>query len=163
MLISKAMNDLLNAQIGNEFLASLQYVAIAAYFDAEDLPELAARFYTQTDEERLHAMRLLRYVVGAGGTAQIPAIPEPRNCFESALDAVQCALDHELRVTQQINTLADLAEKESDHLSQGELQWFVTEQLEEVRKCLECNQGCFGALGRGEPIYCATHPEGEQG
>ncbi|HEY3284374.1 MAG TPA: ferritin [Armatimonadota bacterium] len=132
MLISKTMSSALSTQVGNEFLASLQYVAIAAYFDGESLPELAARFYTQADEERMHAMKLLKYVVGAGGSPEIPSIPAPQSRFGSAVDAVQCALDHELRVTAQINELASLAKRESDHLSDGMLQWFVTEQLEEV-------------------------------
>ena len=39
-------------QIHNEFTAAQQYVAIAVYFDGEDLPQLAAHFYRQAVEAR---------------------------------------------------------------------------------------------------------------
>ena len=63
MIISGQMNAALNEQIGNEFSASLQYVAIAAYFGCESLPELASHFYRQAEEERAHAMRVVRFMV----------------------------------------------------------------------------------------------------
>lgn len=132
MLISNKVNAALNVQIGNEFGASLQYVAIAAHFDSESLPELAAHFYRQADEERMHAMRIVKYVVDAGGHVEIPGISSPRASFDDTADAVKTALDSELTVTKQINDLVDLAFSERDHLTQSFLQWFVTEQLEEV-------------------------------
>ena len=132
MLISTAMNAALNEQVGNEFQASLQYIAIAAHFDSESLPELANHFYKQSDEERVHAMRFVRYLVDAGGKLQIPTLEEPQGQFSSVQEAVQKALDGEIAVTQQINALVDLAIGESDHITRNFLQWFVTEQFEEV-------------------------------
>lgn len=82
MLISQTMNDAINQQIGNEFTASLQYVAIASHFAAETLPELAAHFYRQSEEERSHAMRFVKYVVDAGGRVEIPSIPSPKAEFK---------------------------------------------------------------------------------
>lgn len=132
MLISLEMNTALNEQVGNEFAASLQYVAVAAYFDNENLPVLAQHFYTQADEERDHALRLVKYVVDTGGRVAIPAIAAPRSDFTSAEAAVQLALDGEVRVTGQINGLMDLAIKHNDHMTRNALTWFVTEQLEEM-------------------------------
>lgn len=132
MLISEKMNSAINQQIGNEFLASLQYVAIAAYFQSESLPQLGAHFFTQSEEERTHALKFAKYVLDAGGHVRIPAIPEPKSRFASAEEAVKHALDHEMMVTRQINDLVDIGMKENDHLTQSFLQWFVTEQLEEV-------------------------------
>lgn len=132
MLINAEMNTALNEQIGNEFGASLQYVALAAYFDHENLPVLARHFYTQAAEERDHAMRFVKYVVDAGGRVAIPAIPAPTSAFASAAAAVQLALDGELRVTAQINALMDRAIAYNDHLTRNILEWFVQEQLEEV-------------------------------
>jgi ferritin len=132
MLFSEKMNTALNEQVGHEFGASLQYVAIAAYFDSDNLPELAAHFYRQADEERDHAMRFVNYVVDAGGKVAIPAVPAPKSGFASAEEAVKLSVDWELTVTKQINALVDLAIKETDHTTQNFLQWFVTEQLEEV-------------------------------
>lgn len=132
MLISSAMTAAMCEQIGNELAASNQYVAIAVYFDGEGLPALARHFYKQAAEERTHAMRFVKYLVDAGATPVIPAIPAPRGDFASAQDAVQLSLDSELRVTKQINALMDLAIKEGDHLSKNALEWFVNEQREEV-------------------------------
>ncbi len=132
MLISTKMNAAMNEQIGNEFGASLQYVSIAAYFDNESLPELAAHFYRQAEEERDHAMRFVKYIVDAGGNIHIPAIPAPKSGFGSAEEAVRLSLEWEITVTKQINALMDQAIKENDHLSSTTLQWFVNEQLEEV-------------------------------
>src|SRR3990172_6742321 len=132
MLISEKMNAALNEQVGHEFGASLQYVAIAAYFDSDNLPELAAHFYRQAEEERDHAMRFVNYVVDAGGKVALPAVPAPKSGFASAEEAVKLSVDWEMTVTRQINALVDLAIKETDHTTQNFLQWFVTEQLEEV-------------------------------
>ena len=132
MLISEEMNAALNEQIGREFGAALQYVSIAAYFDHENLPELAAHFYVQAEEERAHAMRFVHYVADADGFVEIPEVPAPKSKFASAEEAVKLSLDWEMTVTRQINSLVDLALQEHDHISKTFLDWFVTEQLEEV-------------------------------
>lgn len=132
MLISGEMNAAINEQVGHEFAAMLQYVAIATYFDGEALPVLAGHYYRQAEEEREHAMRFVRYLLDAGGKVTIPAIPAARGDFASAEEAVQLSLERELTVTRQINGLMDLAIKENDHTSRNALEWFVAEQLEEV-------------------------------
>jgi len=132
MLISKPMNKQLNEQIGHEFGASLQYVNIAAYFDDAGLPTLRDHFFKQADEEREHAMKFVRYLLDAGGSVEIPAIPAPRHAFASAAEAVELALGWENAVTKQITALMDRASSEKDYLSHDFLEWFVREQLEEV-------------------------------
>jgi ferritin len=132
MLISASLAKAFSTQVGNEFGASIQYVMLAAYFEREALPQLAAKFYAQSAEENMHAMKLARYVTEAGGLLTIAAIPAGKPDFASAEEAVQLALNWELTVTKQINDLVGLAMKESDHLAQIFLQWFVNEQLEEV-------------------------------
>lgn len=132
MLMSRAMNEQMNAQIGHEFGASLQYVNIAGYFDGAALPELAQHFFRQADEERQHAMKFVRYVLEAGGTVAVPAIPAPRAHFSSAEEAVSLALEAELTVTKQITALLDRASSERDYVAHDLLEWFAREQLEEV-------------------------------
>lgn len=132
MMISRDTNDALNAQVGHEFGASLQYVSIAAYFDIEGLPALAKHFYKQANEEREHAMRFVRYIVDAGGALEIPALPKPKASFASAEQAVQLSVEWEMTVTKQIHGILDLAIKQNDHVTKSFLDWFVKEQLEEV-------------------------------
>jgi bacterioferritin B len=132
VLISRKLNKMLTDQIGDELQASNQYLAIASYFDSDDLGLLAGFFYKQAAEEREHALKLVKYVVETGGKMVVPAIAEPKNTFKSAEEAVQLALDWEMLVTDRINKLVDQAIKDNDHLSRGFLNWFVQEQLEEV-------------------------------
>lgn len=132
MLLSTDLTTALNEQVGHEFAASLQYVAIAAYFDGDNLPILARHFYQQAAEERDHAMRFVKFIVDAGGQLMIPAIPAPRSAFSSAEEAVQLSLTWEQTVTQQINGLMDRAITEGNHLARNTLEWFINEQLEEM-------------------------------
>jgi ferritin len=132
MLISKEMQARINEQVGNELLASHQYLLIATYFDSEGLPSLAQHFYKQSIEERDHALRFIKYLVEADAPVKIPAIPAPRATFKSASDAVTLALESEKRVTKQINDIVDLAVKQRDHSSKNMLEWFVNEQREEM-------------------------------
>jgi ferritin len=132
VLISKNMADQMNAQIGNEFGASLQYVNVAGYFDSAGLPVLADFFLKQADEERMHAMKFVRYIMDAGGHLAIPAVPASRHDFKSAEEAVALALDWEYTVTKQISALLDRASSEKDYVAHDFLEWFAREQLEEV-------------------------------
>jgi ferritin len=132
MLTSQKVVDAINEQIGYEFSASLQYFAIASYFAAEALPQLSSHFFKQAEEEKGHAVRFMKYVVDAGGCVIIPAIEAPQSKFKTPRDAVKLSLDQEVHVTKQINALVDLAKKQNDHITINFLQWFLTEQLEEV-------------------------------
>lgn len=132
MIVKEKTVAAMNTQIASEFTASAQYIAIAVYFDEEGLPDLAQFFYRQSDEERMHAMKFVHFLLETGAKPIIPSVPELRNDFNSAADAVSFALDQEKKVTQQINNLVSIARAEGDHTSENFLQWFVTEQVEEV-------------------------------
>ncbi|HEY2712128.1 MAG TPA: ferritin [Chthoniobacterales bacterium] len=132
MLTNQKIIDAINEQIGYEFSASLQYFAIGAYFAAEALPRLSGHFFKQAEEEKGHALRFMKYVVDAGGYPVIPAIAAPQARFQNPEEAVKLSLDQEIHVTNQINGLVELARKESDYITINFLQWFLTEQLEEV-------------------------------
>src|SRR6476659_8554698 len=132
MLTNQKIIDAINEQIGYEFSASLQYYAIGAYFAADALPQLSAHFFQQAEEEKGHALRFMKYVVDAGGCVVIPAIEAPKSRFKNPEQAVKLSFDQEVHVTKQINELVDLARKQNDHITVNFLQWFLTEQLEEV-------------------------------
>lgn len=132
MIIKQKTVDAMNNQIESEFTASAQYVAIAVYFDEAGLPELANFFYRQAEEERMHAMKFVHFMLEAGAKPIIPGLPNIRNEFSSPADAVGFALEQEKHVTNQISNLVSIARGEGDHTSDNFLQWFVTEQVEEV-------------------------------
>lgn len=132
MLISERLNDAINVQIGEELGNSSQYLAIANYFSSECLFGLAKIFMKQSEEEREHALRFIKFLQDTGGRVVIPAVAAPRNEFRSAEDAAKLALDFEMRTTDQVNALVTLAIEEKNHIAVNSLQWFVSEQLEEV-------------------------------
>jgi len=121
-----------NEQVGNELGASNQYVQIAAYFADASLTELAKFFYKQSTEEREHAMKFVRFLVDVEGKVEIPPIAAPKGNFKSAADAVQASLEWEKTVTQQIYDLVEIVRGEANYIALRFLDWFVTEQLEEV-------------------------------
>jgi bacterioferritin B len=132
VLASDRLVAALNAQIGHEMHASLQYVSIAAHFAAENLPQLAAFFYRQADEEKEHALKFVRFVVNVGGRVRVPDVTAPLSEFASAAEAVRLSLDWERTVTDQIYRLVDVAKAEGNYIALRFLDWFVTEQLEEI-------------------------------
>ena len=93
---------LLREQVQHEFAASQQYVALAVWFDARDLPRLASHFYRQAVEERNHAMMLLQHMLDRDIEVRIPGVPEVRNDFSKPVELVALSLHQEQAVTRQI-------------------------------------------------------------
>jgi ferritin len=124
--------DRLNAQIANEFGASMQYVGAAVHYESETLPRLAAFFYRQAVEERNHGMMMVQYLLDAGDEVAVPDISAQQSRFDDAVAPVRMALDQERRVTGEINALFKLARETEDFQAEQFMQWFVKEQVEEV-------------------------------
>jgi len=127
-----AFVERLNEQIGHEFAAHQQYVAIAVFYDAETLPRLAAFFYAQALEERNHALMMVRYLLDAGEEARVPGVRAPATSFGDIVEPVGVALEQERRVSDQIGELARVARDAGDFQSEQFVQWFLKEQIEEV-------------------------------
>ncbi|BBW99813.1 ferritin BfrB [Mycolicibacterium moriokaense] len=127
-------NALLQEQIRSEFGAAQQYIAMAVYFDADDLPQLAKHFYAQAVEERNHAMMLVQYLLDRDVHVEIPGVDEVCNSFATPRDALAMALDLERTVTEQVSRLAGVARDEGDYLGEQFMQWFLAEQVEEVAR-----------------------------
>ncbi|MFB9906484.1 ferritin [Allokutzneria oryzae] len=125
-------HELLRAQVRNEFTASQQYIAVAVWLDAQDLPRMAAHFYRQALEERNHAMMIVQFLLDNGLRVAIPGIDEVRNDFSTVREPVELALSQERRVTEEITALARAARDEGDYLGEQFMQWFLKEQVEEV-------------------------------
>ena len=127
-----AFVERLNEQVGHEFAASQQYVAIAVHYDAQTLPRLASFFYAQALEERDHALMMVQYLLDADAEVRIPGVAAPETQFGDLVAPVQLALEQERRVSDQIGGLAMVAREEGDYASEQFMQWFIKEQVEEV-------------------------------
>jgi ferritin len=124
--------DLLQGQIRNEFNAHQQYVALAVWFDGQDLPRLASHFHRQALEERNHAMMIVQYLIDQDIKVTIPGVDEVKNEFTGARELIALALEQEKQVTDDIIALAKSARDEGDYVGEQFLQWFLKEQVEEV-------------------------------
>jgi ferritin len=127
-----AFVKLLREQIGHEFAAQQQYIALAVWFDAHDLPQLAAHFYRQAVEERNHAMMMVQYMLDRDLEIEIPSVPSVRNDFADVREPLRLALDQEKAVTAQIEQLFKAARDAGDFLGEQFVLWFLKEQVEEV-------------------------------
>ncbi|MFN8177184.1 MAG: ferritin [bacterium] len=131
MKLSAKLTESVNAQIGREFFASIQYVAMAAWFEEQGLPGFAKYFYKQATEENEHALKFVRYVAEVDAQVAIPAIPEPRRGWSTVQDVLRAYLEAEEDVTRRIWAIAETAQAEKDLSTLEFVQWFVAEQREE--------------------------------
>jgi ferritin len=127
-----AFHALLLEQVGHEFGASQQYVAIAVWFDQQALPRLAAHFYAQALEERNHAMMIVQYLMDRDAPVTIPGVPAVRNDFATLAEPIELALHQEQQVTRQFEALIATARDDRDYLGEQFTHWFLKEQVEEV-------------------------------
>ena len=132
MMIGKKMTDALNAQIGREYSASIEYLAMGAWFEGQGLDGFAKFFFKQSAEENEHGFKIVRYLGEVGGHVAIPAIAKPRDSHDSVVAVLERFLSMEKDVTSAIYDLVNLASAEKDHSAHQFLQWYVAEQREEV-------------------------------
>ncbi len=130
-MLKPKIQDALNDQINAELYSSYLYYAMAGYYESIDLPGHASWMRVQAQEELFHVNKFYSYIVEKDGRIDMKPIDGPPNEWESAVDAMTKAHEHEHIVSDRINKLVDLARDESDHATYNFLQWFVDEQVEE--------------------------------
>ena len=126
------MQKELNGQINAEIFSSYLYLSMAAYLESENWSGMAAWMKAQSGEEYGHAMKIFGYVNDVDGRVSLDVIQKPEFEWKSPFDAFEEAHKHELYITQRIHNLVDLAIQEKDYATNLFLNWFVTEQVEEV-------------------------------
>jgi len=131
-MLSKTMQDALNKQVAMEAASSQAYLAMASWAEIQPgLDGVTNFFYQQSDEERVHMLKLIRYINERGGFAIVPSLEQPNITFQSLQRVFEEFLKHEIAVSESINELVGLALQERDFSTHNFLQWYVTEQLEE--------------------------------
>ena len=125
--VEKALND----QIKKEGQSSQFYLAMASWAEAQGLSGTSGFMYKQSEEERFHMLKLVKFVNERGGRAIIPGFDTPPTEFESVLNVFQLLLSHEITITESINDLVGVCMDEKDYPTQNFMQWYLSEQLEE--------------------------------
>jgi ferritin len=130
-MLSKKVETALNAQIEIEASSSQAYLAMASWAETTGLSGTATFLYRHSNEERVHMLKLIKFVNDRGGKALIPALKQPQKEYKSITHIFQTLLDHETHVTASINKVVDLCLKEKDYTTHNFMQWYVSEQIEE--------------------------------
>lgn len=132
-MIKKSVEEAINKQIMNEFYSAYLYLSMAAYCETINLGGFASWMRSQYEEERGHALRLFDFLLDRDGKVKLQAIDQPPSEFDSPRKIFEEVLSHEIQVTKMINNLYERALKENDYPTQVEMQWFITEQVEEEK------------------------------
>ena len=122
---------LLNEQINKELYSAYLYLDIANFYDAMDLDGYANYYMIQAQEERDHALLFMKYMQVNGLKVTLEAIGKPDKTFETVLDSLEVAAEHERYVTALINAIYHEAHQAKDYRTMKFLDWFVDEQMEE--------------------------------
>jgi len=130
-MLNPKMEKALNEQINAELYSAYLYLSMAAYFEDLNLKGFGNWMKVQNLEETFHAMKLYGFIIDRGGKVKLQALKGPKTAWKSPLDAFQDTLKHEQLVTSLINDLVYLAVELKDRASEGFLQWYVAEQVEE--------------------------------
>ena len=130
-MLKKKIEDICNRQVEREGYSSNLYLAMASWAENNGLSGVAGWMYNQSDEERIHMLKFIKYINERGGKAVIPAMKKPSTEYKSVEDVFKDVLKHEEFITASINEIVALTLDEKDFNTQNFLQWFVTEQIEE--------------------------------
>jgi ferritin len=130
-MLKKKIEDICNRQVEREGYSSNLYLAMASWAEVNGFSGVAGWMYNQSDEERIHMLKFIKYINERGGKAAIPAFKKPAAEFKSVDEIFKEVLKHEEFVTASINEIVSLTLEEKDFNTHSFLQWFVNEQVEE--------------------------------
>lgn len=130
-MISKKVEEAINRQIKNEEHSARIYMAMASWCETKGLRGSAAFLYKQSDEERMHQLKFVKFLNDRGGYAQLQTLDAPNAEYASVLEIFQNVLRHEEFVTAAINEIYAITIEEKDYTTGTFLQWFINEQIEE--------------------------------
>ena len=130
-MLSPKIEKALNQQVLLEAQSSQIYLAMASWAEVEGYSGVAAFLFKHSDEERMHMLKLTKFINERGGHGVVPALKAPSPKYKGVKELFQEVLDHEILVSNEINKLVDICLKEKDYTTHNFLQWYVSEQIEE--------------------------------
>src|ERR1044071_1625926 len=130
-MISSKIEEALNRQIDLEGFSSMYYLAMGSWAEVNGYKGVAQFLYHHSDEERMHMLKLFRYINDRGGHSIVPGLESPPKDFKNIQEIFEIVLSHEVKVSNEINALVELCMMEKDYTTHNFLQWYVAEQIEE--------------------------------
>lgn len=136
-MMSQTVQDALNRQIHSELKASYVYLAMSAYCDRTNFKGAAQWMRAQSVEEYVHAMKLFDFMLARHGSVDLRTLESPKLEFKSIVEVFETAFKQEQEVSKQIDALYELAGEEKAYAAMVQLEWFITEQVEEEKTLRE--------------------------
>ncbi len=130
-MLTKKVEEICNRQIEREGYSSNLYLAMASWAETKGMAGIAAWLFAQSDEERMHTLKFIKYVNERGGNAVVPEFKKPPVKYKGIPELFAEVLKHEQYITASINEVLETAVTEKDHATTNWIQWFVKEQMEE--------------------------------
>jgi len=130
-MLNKTIEKALNEQVEKEGYSSSLYLAMASWAEVKGMAGVAGWLYAQSDEERMHMLKFIKYINERGGKAIIPALKQPGKENSFVKKMFEEVLKHEQFISSSINNIVALCVTEKDFTTQHWIQWFVNEQIEE--------------------------------
>lgn len=130
-MLSKNIEEHLQNQVKKEASSSQTYLAMACWADVNGFNGAAKFLYAHSDEEREHMLKLIKFLNERGNQATVPSLTAPKKDFKSLKEVFKSILEHEILVTESINSIITTCLKENDHLTNNFMQWYISEQMEE--------------------------------
>jgi ferritin len=130
-MLNSKIEIICNRQVEREGYSSNLYLAMASWAETAGLSGIAAWMYIQSDEERTHMLKFVKYINERGGKAVVPTFTKPPAVFKNVEEVFKEVLKHEEFVTESINEIVALTLELKDFNTNSFLQWFVNEQIEE--------------------------------
>ena len=130
-MLNPKIEKALNQQVHLEAESSQIYLSMASWAEVQGYEGIANFLYQHSDEERMHMLKLVKFINERGGHGMVPALKQPPAKFKGVKELFQQVLDHEILVSTEINKLVDSCLKEKDYTTHNFLQWYVSEQIEE--------------------------------
>ena len=129
--MKKKLEDICNRQVEREAYSSNLYLAMASWAENKGMGGIAEWMYAQSDEERIHMLKFIKFINERGGHAIMPALEKPPVNYKGVKEMFDEVLHHEKYISESINEIAALATSEKDYAVLNWIQWFVSEQVEE--------------------------------
>jgi ferritin len=136
-MLNKKVEDICNRQVEREGYSSNLYLAMASWAEVNGLAGIAEWLYVQSDEERIHMLKFIKYINERGGKAVMPAFKQPPVDFKDVQHVFEEVLKHEQFVTASINEIVAVTLEEKDFNTHNFLLWFVMEQVEEEASAMK--------------------------
>lgn len=161
-MVNKKIEKAINGQIREEFYSAYLYLALAAYYEAENLKGFGNWLKVQAQEELGHAMKFYNFLIDRGGNVALQPIAQPPAEFPSGSKAFALAYDHERKITALIHKLYELSRSEKDYAFEQLLHWFIDEQVEEEAQTLEIADKLKKIGDHSNGIFMLDHQLGKR-